>query len=82
MEVVDEAGAVVALAAPTGKAAKRLEETCGQAMTVHRPIRPPEGYSLQAELAVAERDWKEWAIARSRADEVLDPVEETEHGRG
>ncbi|MEU2734763.1 ATP-dependent RecD-like DNA helicase [Streptomyces sp. NPDC007095] len=47
VEIADEAGAVVALAAPTGKAAKRLEETCGQAaMTVHRLIRPPEGDSL------------------------------------
>ncbi|MGW3625687.1 SF1B family DNA helicase RecD2 [Streptomyces sp. NPDC000880] len=47
VEVADEAGAVVALAAPTGKAAKRLEETCGQAaMTVHRLIRPPDGDSL------------------------------------
>ncbi|WP_329568443.1 SF1B family DNA helicase RecD2 [Streptomyces sp. NBC_01361] len=45
--LADEAGAVVALAAPTGKAAKRLEDTCGQpAMTVHRLIRPPEGDSL------------------------------------
>ncbi|GGX41876.1 ATP-dependent RecD-like DNA helicase [Streptomyces noursei] len=47
VELANEAGAVVALAAPTGKAAKRLEETCGQtAMTVHRLIRPPEGDSL------------------------------------
>ncbi|GAA1435347.1 hypothetical protein GCM10009601_61250 [Streptomyces thermospinosisporus] len=35
---------------------------------------------IQAELALAERDWKEWAIARSRVGEVLDPVEETEQG--
>ncbi|MGW7239556.1 SF1B family DNA helicase RecD2 [Streptomyces sp. NPDC054804] len=47
VDLADEAGAVVALAAPTGKAAKRLEETCGQAaMTVHRLIRPPDGDSL------------------------------------
>ncbi|WP_369244392.1 AAA family ATPase [Streptomyces sp. R41] len=47
VEIADEAGAVIALAAPTGKAAKRLEETCGQAaMTVHRLIRPPDGDSL------------------------------------
>ncbi|WP_445025451.1 SF1B family DNA helicase RecD2 [Streptomyces sp. SAS_270] len=47
VEIADEAGAVVALAAPTGKAAKRLEQTCGQAaMTVHRLIRPPDGDSL------------------------------------
>ncbi|MGW0816934.1 hypothetical protein ACWD00_27400 [Streptomyces viridiviolaceus] len=30
---------------------------------------------VQAELALAERDWKEWAIARSRVGEVLDPSE-------
>ncbi|RLU79311.1 hypothetical protein CTZ27_37360 [Streptomyces griseocarneus] len=40
--VAEEAGATVALAAPTGKAANRLEETTGHtAMTVHRLIRPP-----------------------------------------
>ncbi|WP_327672705.1 MULTISPECIES: hypothetical protein [unclassified Streptomyces] len=33
---------------------------------------------MQAELAVAERDWKEWAIARSRVGEVLDPSEEAD----
>ncbi|MER6359120.1 ATP-dependent RecD-like DNA helicase [Streptomyces sp. NPDC001634] len=55
VEVADEAGAVVALAAPTGKAAKRLEETCGQAaMTVHRLIRPPEGDSLFDHAGVLE----------------------------
>ncbi|MEV6774721.1 SF1B family DNA helicase RecD2 [Streptomyces syringium] len=37
-----QAGAKIALAAPTGKAAKRLEETTGQsAMTVHRLIGTP-----------------------------------------
>ncbi|MEU6485960.1 ATP-dependent RecD-like DNA helicase [Streptomyces sp. NPDC046887] len=47
VELAEQAGAAVALAAPTGKAAKRLEETCGQdAMTVHRLIRPPDGDSL------------------------------------
>ncbi|MBT2401987.1 ATP-dependent RecD-like DNA helicase [Streptomyces sp. ISL-100] len=47
VDIADEAGAIVVLAAPTGKAAKRLEETCGQpAMTVHRLIRPPDGDSL------------------------------------
>ncbi|MET8329704.1 ATP-dependent RecD-like DNA helicase [Streptomyces sp. NPDC005181] len=47
VEIADDVGAMVALAAPTGKAAKRLEETCGQsAMTVHRLIRPPDGDSL------------------------------------
>ncbi|WP_200308088.1 SF1B family DNA helicase RecD2 [Streptomyces adelaidensis] len=55
VEVADEAGAVVALAAPTGKAAKRLEETCGQtAMTVHRLIRPPDGDSLFDHAGVLE----------------------------
>jgi hypothetical protein len=35
-----------------------------------------EADRIQAELAVAEREWKEWAIARSRVGEVLAPVEE------
>ncbi|MCQ8195578.1 hypothetical protein [Streptomyces rugosispiralis] len=39
-----------------------------------------EADRIQAELVVAERDWKEWAIARSRVGEVLAPAEETEHG--
>ncbi|MGW4065882.1 hypothetical protein ACWEGE_46875 [Amycolatopsis sp. NPDC004747] len=30
-----------------------------------------EADRVQAELAVAERDWKEWVIARSRVGEVL-----------
>ncbi|MGW7004696.1 SF1B family DNA helicase RecD2 [Streptomyces sp. NPDC054933] len=55
VDLADEAGAVVALAAPTGKAAKRLEETCGQAaMTVHRLIRPPDGDSLFDHVGVLE----------------------------
>ncbi|MFG3229554.1 hypothetical protein ACGF07_32875 [Kitasatospora sp. NPDC048194] len=29
----------------------------------------------QAELAVAERDWKEWVIARNRVGEVLAPTD-------
>lgn len=41
-----------------------------------------EADRIQAELALAERDWKEWAIARARVGEVLDPVEETEQGHG
>ncbi|MEU6511820.1 hypothetical protein [Streptomyces sp. NPDC046942] len=41
-----------------------------------------EADRIQAELAVAERDWKEWAIARSRVGEVLAPADETEHGHG
>jgi exodeoxyribonuclease V alpha subunit len=47
VDLVEQAGAVVALAAPTGKAAKRLEDMCGQAaMTVHRLIKPILGDSL------------------------------------
>lgn len=47
VELIQGEGAVVALAAPTGKAAKRLEETTGQAaMTVHRLIRQETGDSL------------------------------------
>ncbi|MCX4641614.1 hypothetical protein OG456_03865 [Streptomyces sp. NBC_01446] len=40
-----------------------------------------EADRIQAELAVAERDWKEWAIARSRVGEVLAPADEPERGR-
>ncbi|MFE7236502.1 hypothetical protein ACWCRF_14635 [Streptomyces sp. NPDC002405] len=42
-----------------------------------------EANRVQAELAVAEREWKEWAIARSRVGEVLAPADETgqDHGR-
>ncbi len=55
VDIASAAGAVVALAAPTGKAAKRLEETCGQAaMTVHRLIRPPGGDSLFDHASVLE----------------------------
>lgn len=32
---------------------------------------------IQAELAVAEREWKEWAIACSRVGEVLAPADES-----
>lgn len=32
-----------------------------------------EADRLQAELAVAEREWNEWVIARSRVGEVLAP---------
>ena len=39
-----------------------------------------EADRIQAEPAVAERDWQEWAIARSRVGEVLAPAEEV--GRG
>ncbi|WP_121709558.1 hypothetical protein [Streptomyces sp. E5N91] len=41
-----------------------------------------EADRVQAELAAAERDWKEWGIARSRVGELLGPVDETEdHAR-
>ncbi|MYT32944.1 ATP-dependent RecD-like DNA helicase [Streptomyces sp. MspMP-M5] len=47
VEIADEARACVVLAAPPGKAAKRLEETTGRdAMTVHRLIRPADGHTL------------------------------------
>lgn len=36
-----------------------------------------EADRIQAELAVTEREWKEWAIVRSRVGEVLCPAEET-----
>jgi hypothetical protein len=41
-----------------------------------------EADRIQAELAVAERDWKEWAIARSRVGQVLAPADENGHGHG
>jgi hypothetical protein len=34
-----------------------------------------EADRIQAELAVAEREWQKWAIARSRVGEVLTPVD-------
>lgn len=37
-----------------------------------------EADRVRAELAVAEREWKEWVIARSRVGEVLGPVDETD----
>ncbi|POX43050.1 ATP-dependent RecD-like DNA helicase [Streptomyces sp. Ru73] len=44
VELCEQAGGVVALAAPTGKAAKRLEEATGHAaMTVHRLIHEDSG---------------------------------------
>ncbi|QIZ01702.1 hypothetical protein HEP87_24075 [Streptomyces sp. S1D4-11] len=36
-----------------------------------------EADRVRAELAVAEREWQEWAIARSRVGEVLAPVDES-----
>ncbi|WP_327311989.1 hypothetical protein [Streptomyces sp. NBC_01235] len=35
-----------------------------------------EADRIQAELAVAERDWREWAVARARVGEVLAPADE------
>lgn len=36
-----------------------------------------EADRIQAELALAERDWKEWAIARSRVGQVLASGDDT-----
>ncbi len=47
-----EAGAKILLAAPTGRAARRLSEATGlEAKTVHRllEVKPPEGYARNAE---------------------------------
>ena len=47
-----EAGAEILLAAPTGRAAKRLSETTGmEAKTIHRllEVKPPEGYQRNEE---------------------------------
>jgi len=47
-----EAGAKILLAAPTGRAAKRLSEATGmEAKTLHRllEVKPPEGYQKNAE---------------------------------
>ncbi len=47
-----ESGARILLAAPTGRAAKRLSETTGmEAKTIHRllEVKPPEGYQRNAE---------------------------------
>ena len=47
-----EAGAKILLAAPTGRAAKRLAETTGmEAKTIHRllEVKPPEGYQRNAD---------------------------------
>ena len=47
-----EAGARILLAAPTGRAAKRLAETTGmEAKTIHRllEVKPPEGYQRNEE---------------------------------
>jgi hypothetical protein len=40
-----------------------------------------EADRIQAELAVAEREWREWAIARSRVGEVLAPLDEPGQSR-
>ncbi|MFJ2778087.1 hypothetical protein [Kitasatospora sp. NPDC087315] len=39
-----------------------------------------EADRIHAELAVAEQDWQEWVIARSRVGEVPAPVDETGQG--
>jgi hypothetical protein len=39
-----------------------------------------EADRIQAELTVAELEWKEWAVTRSRVGEVLAPVDETGQG--
>ncbi|WP_405842618.1 hypothetical protein [Streptomyces sp. NBC_01518] len=39
-----------------------------------------EADRVQAELVVAEREWKEWAIACSRVGEVLAPADESGQG--
>ncbi len=47
-----EAGAKIVLAAPTGRAAKRLSETTGmEAKTIHRllEVKPPDGYQRNEE---------------------------------
>ena len=52
IKVFERLGAVVLLAAPTGRAAKRLAEATGrEAKTIHRLLeyRPPEGYQRDAE---------------------------------
>jgi hypothetical protein len=36
-----------------------------------------EADRIQAELAAAEREWQEWAIARSRVGKVLAPADES-----
>ncbi|MFG2848941.1 hypothetical protein ACGF12_38220 [Kitasatospora sp. NPDC048296] len=41
-----------------------------------------EADRIQAELAVAERDWNEWVIARSRVGEVLAPTDGGAAGPG
>ena len=52
MTAFREAGAQILLAAPTGRAAKRLAETTGmEAKTIHRllEVKPPEGYQRNEE---------------------------------
>jgi hypothetical protein len=39
-----------------------------------------EADRIQAELAVAEREWEEWAIARRRVDAVLTPDDDSAVG--
>lgn len=52
IEAFRSAGASILLAAPTGRAAKRLSETTGmEAKTIHRllEVKPPEGYQRNGE---------------------------------
>lgn len=52
IEAFRSAGASILLAAPTGRAAKRLSETTGmEAKTIHRllEVKPPEGYQRNEE---------------------------------
>jgi len=52
MTAFEEAGAKILLAAPTGRAAKRLSEATGmEAKTIHRllEVKPPEGYKMNEE---------------------------------
>jgi len=52
IKVFQKFGAKVLLAAPTGRAAKRMSETCGmEAKTIHRLLeyKPPEGYKKNEE---------------------------------
>jgi hypothetical protein len=50
--------------------------------SAERGVLEGDVHGAAAELAVAEREWSEWVIARSRVGEVLALVDETEdHAR-
>lgn len=56
IKVFEKMGARILLAAPTGRAAKRLSETTGfEAKTIHRLLeyKPPEGYQKNADNPLA-----------------------------